>query len=323
MYIICFFLPNIIWQGIHGVPVAYHMKELQRQQLDNVSHAGFLVDQVSFNLPGIFMWAAGLYWTGFTRAGRPYRFVFYAVVLVLAFLFINHGKSYYAMGAYPILFGFGAVCLERRTAGRPAFLRYALVVFSVVTGCYLDTITLPFLPPQQLVAYYSRNDIFRRLGFLRWEDLKDRSLPQDFADMLGWRELTEKAAKVYYTLNSTEQQHAVPDGDNYGEIAAMDYYGPECHLPAAIGSSASYLLWAPNDFYKSNTIILTTDDRRQMQYDYIKEFRFAAVMDSVTNPYAREFGSYIILLKGASGKFQQDWRDSYASKLRETLIFHR
>jgi hypothetical protein len=227
------------------------------------------------------------------------------------------------MGAYSILFGFGAVCLERRTAGRPAFLRYALVVFSVVTGCYLDTITLPFLPPRQLVAYYSRNDIFRRLGFLRWEDLKDHSLPQDFADMLGWRELTEKAAKVYYTLNSTEQQHAVPDGDNYGEIAAMDYYGPECHLPAAIGSSASYLLWAPNDFYKSNTIILTTDDRRQMQYDYIKEFRFAAVMDSVTNPYAREFGSYIILLKGASGKFQQDWRDSYASKLRETLIFHR
>jgi len=317
------FLPNIIWQGIHGFPVAYHMKELQRQQLDNVSQAGFLMDQVSFNLPGIFVWAAGLYWTGFTRAGRPYRFVFYAIVLVLAFLTVSHGKSYYAMGAYPILFGFGAVCLEHLTAGRPAFLRYSLVVFSVVTGCYLDTITLPFLPPQQLVTYYSRNDIFRRLGFLRWEDQKDHPLPQDFADMLGWRELTEKTAKVYHALDSTEQPHAVPDGDNYGEMAAMDYYGPECHLPAAIGSSASYLLWTPNDFYKNNIVVLTTDYRKQMQLDYIREFRFAALVDSVTTPYAREFGSYIILLKGPSEKFRRDWRDSYASKRRKTSIFHQ
>jgi hypothetical protein len=141
--------------------------------------------------------------------------------------------------------------------------------------------------------------------------------------MLGWRELTEKAAKVYHALDSAEQPQAVPDGDNYGEIAAMVYYGTEYRLPTPIGRSASFLLWTPPDFYESNTIVLTTDDRGQMQYDYIREFHFAAVMDSVTNPYAREYGSYIILLKGASEKFRQDWRDSYASKLREMSIFHR
>ena len=141
--------------------------------------------------------------------------------------------------------------------------------------------------------------------------------------MLGWRELTEKAAKAYHALDSAAQLQAVPDGDNYGESGAMDYYGAAFHLPASIGSAANYLLWTPDDFYKSNILVLTTDDREQMHYDYIREFRSAALVDSVTTPYAREFGSYIIVLKYPSEKFRQDWRDSYASKREKTSIFHR
>ncbi|HWK03458.1 MAG TPA: glycosyltransferase family 39 protein [Puia sp.] len=316
------FLPNLIWQAVHGFPVIRHMKDLQSQQLGKVSQIGFLRDQLLFNLPGLFIWMAGLYWSCFSPHGKQYRFASWAIILVLAFLTIAHGKSYYGMGAYPILFGTGAVALEHWTSYRRYYLRYALVIFSVVTGVFVNMIALPLLPPKQLAAFYAERPIFRQLGFLQWEDQKDHALPQDFADMLGWEEMTERIGKVYYSLDDTQRTQAVLDCGNYGEGGAADYYGPAFHLPPAMGHAASYLLWTPEDFFNRDVFILITDDRDDIHADWIKEFHSASLVDSVTTPYAREFGSYIILLKRPSEKFRKQWRDHNESRKRETSIFH-
>jgi 4-amino-4-deoxy-L-arabinose transferase-like glycosyltransferase len=316
------FLPNLIWQYSHGLPVIYHMKELQRQQLQNVSQLGFLIDQLLFNFPCIYIWSLGLYWVSFTKAGMPYRFIGIGIATAIALLVAGHGKSYYGMGAYPILFVFGALCLERWTKGPLLFLRYLMLIFTVAFGCFFDTISLPFLPPKQLSTYYANNSIIRKMGFLRWEDQKDHLLPQDFADMLSWKELTEKIAKVYSALDSNEKKQAIIDCDNYGEEGAVNYYGPPYHLPALMGHGANFLLWVPSDFYKSNVVILSTDYREEIHAGFIHEFRFAAVVDSICNPYAREFGSYIILLKGPSEKFRRDWQSYYESLNQKTSIFH-
>jgi hypothetical protein len=316
------FLPNLIWQLAHGFPIVRHMKDLQGQQLDKASQIGFLRDQLLFNLPGLFIWLAGLYWTCFSRQGKQYRFVCLAIILVLAFLTIAHGKGYYGMGAYPILFGTGAVALEYWTSSRRRYLRYALVIFSVLTGVFVNMIALPVLPPEQLATFYAQRSIYRRLGFLQWEDQKDHALPQDFADMLGWKEMTERIGKVYYALDDAERKQAALDCDNYGESGAVDYYGPALHLPPAMGHAASYLLWMPDAFFHRDVFILTTDDRDEIHADFIKEFRSASLVDSVTTPYAREFGSYIILLKRPSEKFRKQWQDYYESLKQKSSIFH-
>jgi 4-amino-4-deoxy-L-arabinose transferase-like glycosyltransferase len=208
------FLPNLIWQLAHGFPIVRHMKDLQNQQLDKVSQIGFIRDQLLFNLPGLFIWLAGLYWTSFSLQGKQYRFVCLAIILVPAFLTIAHGKSYYGMGAYPILFGTGAVALEYWTMSRRRFLRYALVIFSVLTGVFVDMIALPVLPPKQLATFYAERPMYRRLGFLQWEDQKDHALPQDFADMLGWKEMTERIGRVYHAMDDAARKQAALDCDN-------------------------------------------------------------------------------------------------------------
>jgi len=317
-------LPNLIWEWQHGIPFMAQIKELQHQQLEKVSQAGFLRDQLIFNLPCIFIWVFGLYWVSFTAAGKPYRFIGWAFVISMVIIVAGHGKGYYGMPAFPVLFGFGAVCLEGWTAGRFNYLRYALVAFSIILGCYFDTITLPFLPPKQLADYYKRNDIFRKLGFLRWEDQKDHLLPQDFADMLSWREMTAKVAKVYNGLDDAEKSAAIINcGGNYGEAAAVDYYGHLYHLPAPIGHGASYLNWSPLDFTKNNTFVMTTDDRGEIHADYLKEFQYAVVADSITNPYAREYGSYIMLWRNPSQKFRKYWRDYYRGLRDKASVFHK
>jgi hypothetical protein len=321
------FLPNLFWQGAHGWPIVHHMGELKRQQLDQVSRWNFLLDQLSYNLPGLPVWVAGLYWLFATAEGKPYRLAGWAVVLVLAFLTAEQGKSYYAMSAYPVLFACGAVCLERVTTavrrgwGRGRGWRWGLVVFSVLIGCYFDMIALPMLPPGRLVAYYEGNTLFRRLGFLRWEDQKDHPLPQDFADMLGWKELTEKTARVYHSMDSVGGNKTVLDGGNYGEAGALDYYGRVYGLPAAMGHGANYLLWTPEDFYTHDTFILTTDNRNELHDDFMKKFGYAVAVDSVTTPYAREFGSYIILMKQPTEAAREQWKKYYEGLRKELSVF--
>jgi hypothetical protein len=45
----------------------------------------------------------------------------------------------------------------------------------------------------------------KNTGALKWEDLKDHPLPQDFSDMLGWEEMAQKMSKAYETLDSAEK----------------------------------------------------------------------------------------------------------------------
>ena len=58
-----------------------------------------------------------------------------------------------------------------------------------------------------------------------------------------------------------------------------------------------------------DNIILVTDDQQEMQHDFIKDFSYAAVNDSITNVYARERGSLIITLKGANEAFNQMFKE--------------
>ena len=152
---------------------------------------------------------------------------------------------------------------------------------------------------------------------------QDHPLPQDFADMLGWRELTEKAAKAYHTLDSAEQNQAVPGGDNFGESGALDYYGAALHLPSPIGTSASYLLWTPDNFYRHNILVLASNDRGKTYSDYTQEFQSVVFApDSVTTPYTWELGSYIIVLKYPTEKFRKEWQDDYINRRKKTSLFH-
>lgn len=303
------FLPNLLWQWKHGFPVVYHMNELQRTQLQYISPAAFWAGQLLLNLPCLFIWLSGLYTVGFIREDKPYRFIGWAFVIAMLLLTAAHAKDYYALGAYPVLFAFGAVRLERWTARRLVFLRLIMAAAICSLGYIAVTISLPFLAPPRQAAYYARTCITRNIGALRWEDLRDHPLPQDFADMLSWKEMTQKVAKAYGTLTPVEKGRTFLFCDNYGQAGAVNYYGPRYHLPPAYSDNASFLYWIPEDFYKYDIFLLVTDDRKEMAHPFIHEFASAELMDSITNPYAREYGTLIILLKGPSPTFRKAFRD--------------
>ena len=301
------FLPNLIWQYTQNFPVMFHMRELQRTQLQYVNPLQFLIDQLLMNFPCVFIWLAGLWYVSFLKKGKNYRFTGWAYLFVIILLLIGHGKNYYALGVYPVLFAFGSVHLEEFTALKRTVLRPVLVIFPILCGIYFIPLSLPIFQPGKLAQFYSRTNM-AKTGFLKWEDLKDHPLPQDFSDMLGWEEIAQKVANAYNQLSVQEKNDVFIFCNNYGMAGAVNYYAPKYHLPPAYSDNASFLYWLP--IKKDIThMILVTDDPREQQHDWARGFQQIIKLDSVTNFYARERGDYIYLFKGADENFNRFFKE--------------
>lgn len=298
------FLPNLIWQYLHHFPVVFHMRKLQETQLQYVSPASFIMNQFLFNLPCFFIWLAGLFYTLFSK---QYRYIGFGYVFVIILLLLGHGKDYYAMGVYPALFAFGAVQLEKFAIERRKRVRFAFILFPIITGIPFIPLLLPVLPPAQLADLYVRTHI-KKTGMLKWEDLKDHPLPQDFSDMLGWKEMAKKVAKAYSLLDDSSKKNVFIFCNNYGMAGAVNYYGSEYHLPEAYSDNASFLYWLPSGKYIQD-IILVTDDPHEEQHDFAKGFVSVTKIDSITNEYSRERGDFIYLFKGADDNFRKFFKE--------------
>jgi 4-amino-4-deoxy-L-arabinose transferase-like glycosyltransferase len=290
-------LPNLLWQYYHKWPVVHHMKELRKTQLQYINPVDFLKDQVLMNLPGFFVWAGGLAWLFFSKSGKLYRMIAWMYVTVIILLIATNGKNYYSLGAYPLLFAAGGVWLERVAAKRPS-LRYISVAVIVILFLPLIPVLLPVWEPVKLAAYYKKTG-FVKAGVCRWEDLQDHPLPQDFADMLSWKELGEKVSKVYASLPAAKRSKTLIYCRNYGLAGAVDYYGKG--LGQVTSDNASFLFWMPDTYHIEN--LLFVGKRIPGKDDLVfQQFEKYTVIDSTTTPMAREHGVKIILYENGNDK---------------------
>ncbi len=312
------FLPNFTWQYIHHFPVIHHMKELQEQQLQYVPAESFLKDQLMMFFPCCMVWIAGLIFLLINRSGRPFLFVVWAYLGAISILLWFHGKNYYALGLYPVLLAFGSYAIEKWTSRRLYFLRYVISLWAIAFGLYFTIIALPIMEPASLAAFYKKMHT-AKTGTLRWEDQKDHPLPQDFADMLGWEEMAQKTGAAYKTLSSEEKKQTIVFCDSYGMAGAVNFYRKKYDLPEAYSDNASFLYWLP-DHISIHNLILITDDTEEMHHDFIKEFSGALLYDRITNPYAREKGDLIIILKGANDTFRKMFEEKIERDRRKLTV---
>ena len=301
------FLPNIIWQYQHNFPVLFHMRELQETQLKFNSSGSFLVNQLLMNLATVFVWVSGLYALFFVKRYRPYLFFGVAYFILLALLIWFQGKAYYALGIYPVLFAVGAVHLENLTFNKFIAWRIAMVALPLVMLYRLMPLMLPPMAPQPMAEYYADRGV-ARYGALKWEDLQDHSLPQDFADMLGWQQMAEKVSKLYHSLPPAEQKNTLIYAGNYGEAGALNHYRKQFRLPETYSANATFLWWM-KDVSDVKTVILITDDPTAMNHPLIKQFGKINIADSITTLHARERGSLIALLQKPATGIMKAWQE--------------
>ncbi|HVY75142.1 MAG TPA: glycosyltransferase family 39 protein [Puia sp.] len=313
------FLPNLIWQYVNHFPVLHHMGELRERQLKYVSASGFLTEQLTMFLPCFVVWIVGLIFLFISKAARPFIFLGWAYLGVIGILLWFHGKGYYALGLYPILLAMGSYAIEKGTEKSLYFLRYILCAWLLVIGVLFVFIALPVQAPEKLARTYQKINA-EKTGFLKWEDQENHPLPQDFADMLGWREAAQKTGAAYNRLSTEDKKNCMIFCDNYGLAGALNFYRKDYQLPEIYSDNASFLYWLPAHADIDNLILLT-DDQEEMQHPFIKDFESAAIADSITSPYAREHGALIIVMKHANSRMK-DMFNRKIEKDRERMQDH-
>jgi hypothetical protein len=237
------FSPYLIWEVRHGWPTVEFMRNATSLKMVALSPGGFLFDQfVSMNVGSAPVWVAGIVF-GLSRAGARGRVLVWIYLTVLAVLIAaGSARASYLAPAYCGLLALGAVAIERvAQARRWSRLRPAVVALTVAGGIVTAPMALPVLPVETFVRYQ------RALRFSpRTEERQEMGeLPQHFADMFGWEELTALVAEAYRRLGPEEREHCRVFGQNYGEAGAIDVLGRRLGLPRALSGHNSYWIWGP------------------------------------------------------------------------------
>ncbi len=292
------FLPNIIWQYNHRFPVITHMDELQQEQLKYNSALGFIISQLMMNFPCVFIWIAGLVCVLFSEQRKLYRVFAWTYLFVIALLIVLRGKDYYALGAYPVLFAFGAYYLEKITSLRLKWIKYVMITFAVAFGLFAMPLIMPLAKPEALVRYYEKTGL-SKTGSFKWEDQQMHPLPQDFADMMGWKEMAMKTGAVYNSLPPEEKAKTFVYCRGYFSAGALNYYRKEAGLPEVYSDNASFLFWMP-DKYDVKNLILVGHNMPNKDDIVFQQFEKVTVKDSITMPLFRENGMKIILFENGN-----------------------
>lgn len=298
------FLPNLVWQIKMGLPVLDHLAELNRTQLTHVNRFTFFAEQFMMA-----SWASALVVPGIIYLLKDkvfvrYRFLGYLALFVVFFLMLVRGKSYYTIGIFPFLISAGAVLYGM-------WLRS--YVWKIIFPVSLVLLTLPTIPlglplykSEGLVKYFSLLE--KKYGLTmgrRFEDNSIHSLPQDYADMIGWEELTRVADSAWNMID--DKKAAFIYAEYYGEASAITIIGKKYNLPEAVCFNESFLYWFPKEFDPDITSIVYINYEKPGE-DVKHLFKEIIKIGSITNPNSREYGTSIYLARNPVQSFNYFWK---------------
>jgi len=257
-------LPSLLGQIHFGWPFLQQLEILQRTQLTHTSVFGTIMGQ-GFLLCGATFAVGAALWAAIRSLRRkdapksePNAFTveaqlaaLFAIGLLGAILW-RGGKDYYAAPAYPVLVGVGAVWLAPRLG------RTRKTVLQVVVGTIALVVApmgIPMLAPEPMERYAAALGVgttTNRGGKL--------ALPQDYADMLGWREEAEAVAAEYAKLTPAEQAVTTIAGGNFGQTGALAVFRRRFGYPYPVSSAGDFHAWGPGEHNGEVLIVAASPD---------------------------------------------------------------
>lgn len=270
------------------------MQELADTQLVNVQRMSFLKNQFFFFLGAVFVIPFALYGLLFSTQLKKFHFLFWSFIFTLTLFTYLKAKDYYAIGLYPIYIAIGSVYISRIMNHKVGYIIKPILLIMPVLATFLSfDIAFPNKRPEYIIKH---QDTYRDLGLLRWEDGKDHEIPQDYADMLGWKELASKVKLAMQKIDSPESTLVLCD--NYGQAGAINFYSNGAIK--AVSFDADYLNWFDLRIQYTNLIRVKNRDERGTEFiETSPYFESSSIMDSITNKYAREFGTTIFIFEGS------------------------
>ena len=169
---------------------------------------------------------------------------------------------------------------------------------------------LPVLSPEGIIK---KTEVFEKIGLLRWEDGKNHQLPQDFADMQGWKELAAIFDATFETID--DKENTIIHCDNYGQAGAINFYSKQKYTQA-LSMNADYINWYPLDEMEIKNVIIVKeiydeDKNRDRERAF---FESVTLVGEITNQYSREKGTRVYVLKNAKTSINDILKEEISEK---------
>ena len=137
----------------------------------------------------------------------------------------------------------------------------------------------------------------------RFEDGSIHSLPQDYADMIGWEELASIANKAYQ--QTADKKASIIFCENYGQAGAITVIGKKYGLPEALSFHESFRYWIPLKFDPDIKSLIYVN--HHLGEDINRLFSKITLIGRISDPDAREFGCEVYLCEDPISSFNEFW----------------
>ncbi|MEZ4765353.1 MAG: hypothetical protein R3C26_19865 [Calditrichia bacterium] len=307
-------LAKYILATCQRLPVFAHFQMLQESQFANVQISEFFLMQLLMNAHALLLWLAGLVFLLFTKSGKKYRAIGFCIVALFAILIAIKGKAYYTLGIYPALFAAGGAAVEQFATQKWRWVNPLLLGLMLLSALPLVPFGLPVLGQNAMIKHAKWSQFMGTAEALRWEDGKMHDLPQDYADMIGWREIGNLGIAAWQKLTPAERDSAIIYTENYGQAGAIWYYGRPENLPQPISFSDNYLFWVPEKI-QFNTFIYVNDELGE---DIQQMFGNIELAGSLDKPLARENGVQVYICRDPKPEFLE-YAAGIAKRIKQSL----
>jgi len=250
-------VPTVWWQAANGWP-QLGMSEAVGSEVDAGGGRESFVPQLLAGA-GWVIGAVGVLYGVAVLLGskqlRPYRFLGWTALGVVAVFLLANGRYYYAAGTFGVLWAAAAVHLEAR---QPALWWRWVPTWPVfvLSALFSLPFTLPVWPAHWLV------------------DHPDAPRPAYAVEEIGWPDLADDVATLYRHAPA----HTALVTGGYWQAGALDRYGPERGLPELYSPSRGFWYFGqpPDD---ATTVLFVGQDPSRLA----KHFADARIVGEVGN----------------------------------------
>ncbi|MFD2288418.1 hypothetical protein GJU39_03965 [Pedobacter petrophilus] len=302
LLLILIIVPNVLWQWFYGFPIFSYLK-LVGNKAFSLDIADYLFQLFFFHGAGVAVWTAGFLFLIMKKTGNRFNLVWPVTLIILVILLaLLKGKLYYGLGMFPILFAAGGCCWEMMLKSR-VLTKYFFVGTIYLFGLICLPLVIPIFP-----IYICREYIKKMVAYtsfsrpMVWEDGSSGTIPQFFADMTGWKTLSNKISTIQH-----KNQHGKPIvvlTDNYAIAGALKYYAT-FSTPQIISANNSFMLESPGNLPTGTIVYLSKDAK--VAVDKLAQHVLLSEELQMENSHLK--GVNIYILSGANETFRKKYVD--------------